>query len=70
MTALPSLKYISPKPIAPAYPDYLFMRAGLADAPINGTLKLITPPFTGSAGLLAVTVTTSGFVNGVVTIVD
>jgi hypothetical protein len=42
----------------------------VADAPINGTLKLITPPFTGSAGLLAVTVTTSGFVNGVVTIVD
>ena len=29
MTALPSLKYISPKPIAPAYPDCLFMRAGL-----------------------------------------
>ena len=33
MTALPSLKYISPKPIAPAYPDCLFMRAGLAMDP-------------------------------------
>ena len=39
MTALPSLKYISPKPIAPAYPDYLFMRAGLAVAPAE-TLEI------------------------------
>ena len=40
MTALPSLKYISPKPIAPAYPDYLFMRAGLEGYPDSAATQL------------------------------
>ena len=36
-----------------------------AEAPLDGAVKLITPPSTGSIGLLAVTVSSSGWPNAV-----
>ena len=42
----------------------------LADAPVAGTAKVMTPPSTGSTGLIAVTVTASGLANGLPVVAD
>src|SRR5262245_9565437 len=45
-------------------------KIALAPLPAGGLAKLMTPPLTGSTGLLAVTVTASGLANAVPTAAD
>ena len=53
--------------VTPAWPLAMVAEAAesVAEAPASGAVKEITPPSTGSTGLMAVTVTASGLANAV-----